>query len=366
MFEPIIWFVIGLVALAGGAELLVRSVSKLARIAGIPKLIIGLTVVAFGTSAPELAVSIKAGIEGQTDLMLGNIVGSNISNTLLILGISALIIPLKVNKELIKADVPIMVAITIILYLFALNGFITFWECIVLSVMLVVYLLFLARQSGKSHLPDSIREKAGIWMVTYEILLMFVGFTGLIFGAQWLIESSLIFAEMAGVSELVAGLTVVAIGTSLPEIVVAVFAALKGERDIAVGTVVGSNILNILAVLGVSGLFIPGAIPVQDVLLRFDLIVLFLASLACIPLFYTGHIVSRWEGGLLLTFYISYVGYLYLSATNHEILPLFGYLMIYLVLPVTLLTIVIIVFFEWKKRYRFRNFNPSNKENSDE
>ena len=225
MFEPIIWFVIGLVALVGGAELLVRSVSKLALIARIPKLIIGLTVVAFGTSAPELAVSIQAGIEGQTDLMLGNIVGSNISNTLLILGISALIIPLKVNKKLIKADVPIMVAITIILYLFALNGFITFWECIVLSVMLVVYLLFLARQSGKSHLPDSKRVKAGIWVVIYEILLMIVGFTGLIFGAQWLIESSLIFADMAGVSELVAGLTVVAIGTSLPEIVVAVFAA---------------------------------------------------------------------------------------------------------------------------------------------
>lgn len=341
---------------------MVRSVSRFAVFLGIPKLIIGLTVVAFGTSAPELAVSIQAGIEGQTDLMLGNIIGSNISNTLLILGISALIIPLKVNRKLIKTDVPIMVLITIVLYLFALNGLISFWECISLSAMLVFYLIYLVRESGKSHLTASNRKKQSPVLFIVDLILMILGFAGLIFGAQWLIDSSLIFAEMAGVSELIIGLTVVAIGTSLPEIVVAVAAALKGERDIAVGSVVGSNILNILAVLGVSGLFIPGGIPVQDVLLSFDMIVLIIASIACIPLFYTGHVVSRWEGGTLLAFYLAYVCYLYLSATAHELLGVFGYVMIYLVLPVSLVIILVVVFLEWKKRFRFRDFKQSSKE----
>lgn len=366
MLEPAIWFVIGLVALAGGAELLVRAVSKIASFFGIPRLIIGLTVVAFGTSAPELAVSIQAGTDGQTDLMLGNIVGSNISNTLLILGISALIIPLKVNKQLIKSDVPILVGITILVIIFALNGMITFVECVVLSILLVVYLLYLVRSSGKLSVEENNPDELTLFEIILQFVLVIAGFAGLIFGAGWLIDSSLVFAEMAGVSELVIGLTFVAIGTSLPEIVVAVVAALKGERDIAVGSVIGSNILNLLAVLGVSGLFIPGGIPVQDALLRFDLIVLIAITLLCLPLFYTGHIVSRWEGALLFGFYLSYVAYLYLSATGSDLLSVFGYIMLYLVIPITLITVIVITAMEWKKRFRFRGFQQSKGEEENE
>jgi len=357
---PIIWFIIGLIALIGGAEVLVRSVSKLAVISGIPKLVIGLTVVAFGTSAPELAISIQAGIEGKTDIMLGNIIGSNISNTLLILGISALFIPLKVNKYLIKWDVPIMIAITLLVYVLALSGSISFFECLLLSVILIVYLIYLARRKGGST-PETVETvDRSVSTIVVNLLITIVGFIALISGANWLIESAVIFAEMAGVSELTIGLTIVAIGTSLPEIVVSLAAAMKGERDIAVGSVIGSNILNLLAVLGVSGLFIPGAIPVQDVLVSFDLIVLIAASILCVPIFYTGYKIVRWEGAMFLFFYFAYLFYLYLSSADHDFLTVFVNMLIYFIIPVVILAILLNTALEAKKRYRFRNFNPNN------
>jgi len=264
VFSTILWFIVGLVALIGGAELLVRSVSRLAVIAGISKLVIGLTVVAFGTSAPELAVSIQAGVTGQTDIMIGNIVGSNLTNILLILGLSALIIPLKVHKTLIKVDLPFLIVITILVYILGLNGFFTIWECLLLTVILAIYLFYLFRQKGDVDIPLAEGEDVKKHSVPKDLVLLVIGFAGLILGARWIVSSAIIFAEMAGVSELVIGLTVVAIGTSLPEIVISLLAAFKGEKDIAVGNIVGSNILNFLAVLGVSGMFIPEAIPIQQ------------------------------------------------------------------------------------------------------
>jgi len=361
LFETSIWFALGLVALIGGAEILVRSVSKLAVIIGISKLIIGLTVVAFGTSAPELAVSIRAGIDGNTDLMLGNIIGSNITNTLLILGLAALVIPLKVHVKLIKWDVPVMIFVTIIVYLFALNGYISFFECLILTFILIVYLIFLIRQGGDTNLKIRTKEKRKPTKIILHAILSIVGLYILVTGATWLINSSLIFAEMAGVSELTIGLTVVAIGTSLPEIVVVLIAAIKGEKDIAIGSIIGSNILNFLAVLGVSGLFIPGAIPVQEALIRFDLVILLIASILCIPIFYTGHKMVRWEGLLFLCLYFSYLFYLFLSSNEYDFLTVFTSIMLYFVLPVTLITLLILALMEWKRRFRFRNFKFKNK-----
>jgi len=178
----------------------------------------------------------------------------------------------------------------------------------------------------------------------------------LISGARWMINSAIIFAEMANVSELVIGLTVVAVGTSLPEVVVVLIAALKKEGDIAVGSIIGSNILNLLAVLGVSGLFIENTIPVQSVLLQFDMIVLIAASGLCIPIFYTGFRIERWEGGIFLFFYLSYIFYLFLSNTGHSWLDGFSNLMIYFVLPVIRLIILVVTVLEWKKRSRFKGF----------
>ncbi len=351
MLAATIWFIVGLIALIGGAELLVRSSSSLAVRFGISKLIVGLTVVAFGTSAPELGVSIQAGFAGKTDLLLGNIVGSNISNTLLILGIAALILPLKVNVKLIRVDVPVMIGVTILLFIFALSGVIYFWESLILVILLVAYLTFLIRENKHTDVEAEIEK-----LPTSTPVLIILGVAGLILlvlGARWLVDSAVIFAEMAGISELIIGLTVVSIGTSLPEIVTAVIAALKGERDIAVGNVIGSNILNILVVLGVTGLIIPTSIPVQPSLIRFDLIILLAASFACLPIFFTRHRIDRFEGFVFLTMYFAYLLYLFLYSTDHGLLEAFSNTMIFFVLPLVAVTILSIFWREWKRRRRF-------------
>lgn len=352
----------GLVGLIAGAELVVRAASRLASMMGIPRLIIGLTVVAFGTSAPELAISIKAGIDGNTDLMLGNIVGSNITNILLILGLTALIIPLKVHANLIRVDVPVMIGVTLLMFFFAWSGSIAFWECLVLAILLLVYMIFLARQSGGSSVPaDRERKKrtpAGI------IIYSAIGIAGLfllIAGAQVLVNSAITLAEMAGISELVIGLTIVAFGTSLPEVVTSLVAAIKKERDIAVGSIIGSNIMNILAVLGVSGLFIPDAIPVQPALLRFDMIIMIAVSVACIPIFFTGHKISRWEGGLFFGFYVAYITYLLLSSAEHAALEAFSSVMLMFVIPITTIAVITVTVREWIVRQRFKGFGKKHK-----
>ena len=357
MLEPVLWFVAGLVALIGGAELLVRSASKLAGFFGIPRLIIGLTIVAFGTSAPELAISIQAGMDGNTDLMMGNIIGSNITNILLILGITAIFIPLKVHANLIRIDVPVMIGVSILLYIFAWSGVITFVECAILVALLVIYLIFLARQSGSTSVPaDREMKKRTPAAVAFYSVVCVLGFVLLISGARWLVSSALILAEMAGVSELVIGLTVVAFGTSLPEVVTALVAAIKKERDIAVGSIIGSNILNILAVLGIAGLFIPESIPVKPALLRFDLLIMLAVSIACIPIFFTGHKISRWEGFLFFGYYIAYVYYLFLSSAEHEALEAFSTTMLLFVIPITVISLVVVAGREWVVRLRFRKF----------
>ena len=355
MLATIIWFIIGLVALVGGAELLVRSVSKLAVQFGISKLIIGLTVVAFGTSGPELAVSVQAGIDGQTDLMLGNIVGSNISNIFFILGIASLILPLKVNAKLIRVDVPLMIGITVLLYIFAYNGTVSVWECLVLVFLFCLYMLYLIRENKSPDLPvdEHAPEKSSR---TISILGTIAGFAFLLLGARWLVQSAVIFAEMMGVSQLIIGLTIVSFGTSLPEVVTSVVAALKGERDIAVGSVIGSNISNILVVLGIAGLFVPEGIPVQNALLRFDLLIVIAASIACLPIFFTGHKISRWEGALFFGLYISYITYLFLASAEHAALEMFSGAMMFFVIPVVAITILVVAFREWKKRQRFKGF----------
>lgn len=360
MFSTILWFIIGLAALIGGAELLVRSASRLAVTAGISKLVIGLTVVAFGTSAPELAVSIQAGVSGQTDIMIGNIVGSNLTNILLILGLSALIIPLKVNKTLIKVDLPFLILVTLLVYILGLNGFFTVWECLLLTVILVIYLFYLFRQKNEVDIPLADEDIEKKHSVPKDLLLLIAGFAGLILGARWIVSSAIVFAEMAGVSELVIGLTVVAIGTSLPEIVISLLAAFKGEKDIAVGNIVGSNILNFLAVLGVSGMFIPDAIPIQQSLLDVDLLLLIGATILCFPIFYTGRRIVRWEGALFLALYIAYLLYQFLIASDHEVLEVFIALMLYFFFPMTLIVVITAFIAETKKRYRYRDFNHIN------
>src|SRR5690625_1723329 len=218
MIVTLAWFLAGLVALIFGAEILIRGASRLATSFGISKLIIGLTVVAFGTSAPELAVSIYSGLDGETDIMLGNIVGSNITNILLILGVTALIMPLQVNPRLIRSDVPIMIGCTILMILFAARGFVTFWQCMVLVTVLVIYLIYLARNSSAEELlPEEPDETTGVTTTwPFSVFYVVAGLALLVLGANWLVDSAVVIARALGSSELVSGVAIIAGGAALP------------------------------------------------------------------------------------------------------------------------------------------------------
>ncbi len=358
MLITILWFLAGLAALIIGADLLVRGASRLAFSLGVSKLVIGLTVIAFGTSAPELAISIQSGLEGKPDLLLGNIVGSNITNILLILGISALILPITVHPRLIRLDVPIMLLLTLLLLFFVWNGSISVFESFVLVTLLTAYLIYLARNSG-SAVPREIntaRRSKGV-----QFLFIGIGLVLLISGARLVVSSAVELAEWFGISELIIGLTIVAFGTSLPEVTTAVVAAVRKERELLISGVIGSNILNILAVLGITGLLLFEPIPVTDALIRFDIMILLAASFACIPIFFTGHLISRKEGALFFSYYIAYIIYLFLASAEHDALPLFSRTMLLFVLPITLFTIITIATREWNKRKRIWNLMDKNK-----
>ncbi len=301
----------GLVLLVIGADLLVKGAARLATSFGVPALVVGLTVVAFGTSAPELAVSVKAAYSGQAELAVANVVGSNIFNVLFILGLAALISPLVISQQLIRQDVPIMVAVSVVAVIMVWDGNIGKVEAAFLAVGLVTYTVFLFVQGRRSN-PESagsevdelLVEKAPVWK---NILLVIGGLTLLVLGARWLVQSAVELATAWGVNEAVIGLTIVAAGTSLPEVVTSVVATIRGERDIAVGNVVGSNIFNILCVLGISGLFSPTPLLAGEQLASLDVPVMLGVALLCLPLFFTGASLSRLEGGLFFTLYIAYV-----------------------------------------------------------
>jgi cation:H+ antiporter len=260
----IMMFLLGLVALVFGAELLVRGASKLATTFGVSPLVVGLTVVAFGTSAPEVAVSVNAALSGNTDLAVGNVVGSNIFNVLFILGLSALITPLVVHAQIIRQEIPILVGACLLLFIFSLDGKISFAESLLLLGALVAYTAFLVIQSRKEtskvqeeYAKENNNKTKWNAPIYVQIILILAGLYLLVQGSEWFVDSAVIFARMMGVSDIVIGLTIVAAGTSMPEVATSVMAALKGERDIAVGNVIGSNTFNILGCLGITGLVVP-------------------------------------------------------------------------------------------------------------
>jgi cation:H+ antiporter len=315
----------GFVGLVAGGDLLVRGAARMAAAFGIAPLVVGLTVVAFGTSAPELAVGVAAGASGASDVALGNVVGSNICNVLLILGLSALVAPLTVQRQLVRQDVPVMIVVSCLVLLLGLDGRIGRLDGVVLAAGVVLYtvvLLVQARRSPATDLDGNAPEaspaaRGSGWRArVLDVLLIAVGIGMLVVGARWLVEGASAVARAMQVSELVIGLTVVALGTSLPELATSIVAALRGERDIAVGNVVGSNLFNLLAVLGLSSAVLPGGIPVGAVALRFDLPVMIAVAVACLPIFFTGYTVARWEGALFLGYYAAYVTLLLLEGTH--------------------------------------------------
>jgi cation:H+ antiporter len=295
--------------------------------------------VAFGTSAPELAVSIMSSLSGAPDIALGNVIGSNIFNILFVLGISSIFIPLIVQQQLIRLDVPAL------------------WEGLLLVFIGIVYTVFIIRQSRKEKSKEVLKEyqeeygdekkpKEGrLWL---SVLIVIAGLALLVLGSRWMVNSAVEIAKIFGVSDLVIGLTIIAVGTSLPEVATSVVAAIRGERDIAVGNAVGSSIFNIVFILGLAA-SIGNGLSVSPSALRFDIPVMIAVSVACLPIFFIGKQLYRWEGALFLFYYFAYATYLVLASLKHTSLEIFSKAMIWFTIPLTVLTLTILTIREFRK-----------------
>jgi cation:H+ antiporter len=358
----LILFIAGIVLLISGAELLVRGASRLAVAVGITPLVVGLTVVAFGTGSPELAVGIRASLAGQADITVGNVVGSNIFNVLFILGVSAVVAPLIVSQQLVRLDVPIMIVVSVAVLLMAIDGVIDRGDGAVLVVASIGYTWLLIhisrRETAKVHAEyeqaygTQPQAERGRWLVHIGLVVLGLGLLTL--GSYWLVEGAVAIASALGVSELVIGLTIIAAGTSLPEVATSIIAGLRGERDIAVGNVVGSNLFNILVVLGLTAILAPGGLRVADPAINFDMPVMTAAAVLCLPIFFVNYRIGRWEGALFLTYYILYALYLILAQSQHDALPAYSRIMLYGVIPATIATVALVFTREIVQRARER------------
>jgi cation:H+ antiporter len=361
----IILLISGFVLLVLGGEALVRGAASLGKTVGLSSLIIGLTIVAFATSAPELAVSVGAALTGSPGLAVGNVVGSNIANILFVMGLTAAFGALLVKVQLIKADIPIMIGFSILALLLAFDGGISLLDGVILLSLLLVYLvgtIWYARRrktqgddpqlgvegildQGAGKLASSLRATR-LRSTTVDIILISLGVIMLVIGAQFLVSSATTIAAALGVSDLIIGLTVVAVGTSLPELATSVIAAVRGERDMAVGNLVGSNIFNIGAVLGLTSIVSPTGIDVDPAAVNFDLPVMVAVALVLLPLAFTGQSIGRWEGFVLAGMYLAYVTYLVLAAADHDALGPFSAAMFWFVVPVTALWVLTLAAYE--------------------
>lgn len=352
----------GLVLLVLGGEFLVRGASALARRVGISSLVVGLTVVSAATSAPELAVTTGAVLRGEPGLAVGNVVGSNIVNVLLILGFSALVMPLAVKQRLVRFDLPLVVAMSVGLLLVSLDGRISPLDGLLLAGAVVLHTVLTvvvsrrgagsqargAGSVGSASAPDVAAEdeEAPPATIGRSILLVVLGIALLVVGASVLVEGAVNIATTLGVSSLVVGLTVVAAGTSLPELATSIIAVRRGERDLAVGNVVGSNIFNIGVVLGLPALISLEGIPVASAAVAFDIPVMLAAAVALLPIAFTGFAVARWEGALFVSLYLAYTGYVVLAATDHDALEGFTAAMAWFVLPLVAVTLIAFTSYE--------------------
>ncbi|MBX3196468.1 MAG: calcium/sodium antiporter [Microbacteriaceae bacterium] len=317
-------FLIGAVAVVGGAELVVRGGARIAARLGISPLIIGLTVVAIGTSAPELAVGIDAALQGNGALAVGNIAGTNTFNLLFILGLMALIRPLPLATQTLRFDLPFMIGAALLLFLMGIDGWLSTFEGILLIAGAVLFTLLTIRNARRQsqEVQAEFDEEYGVKVSRHpraEFVLnaffLLAGLAVIVIGADWLVDGAVEIAQLLGVSDAFIGLTVVAIGTSAPEIVTAIVATIRNERDLAVGNLLGSSVFNILLILGVTSVVPEGDIPVTPELAFIDIPVMVGATLLCIPVFLSQKLISRIEGALFLAAYAVYFGYLILLRT---------------------------------------------------
>ncbi len=347
-------FLGGLCLLIAGAEVLVRGASRLAAALGISPLVIGLTVVSFATGSPEIAVAVSATLSGQGDIALGNVIGSNIFNVLFVLGSSALVVPLLAARRLVRIDVPLMIAISAAVVVMSLDGSVSRLDGMLLLVALVAYVVLsihISRSSEQdaSSTTNEPRSRRAPRAMAVDLLLVGGGLLLLVAGSDWMVDGAVAIARRIGVSDTVISLTIVAAATSLPEGVTSLVAALRGERDMAVGNVVGSNVFNLTGVLGLAALISPAGMDVAPAVIAFDLPVMLAVAFACLPVFFTGGTISRTEGAVLLAYYAAYMIYLVLAATAHDALAPFSATMMGFVLPITALTLAIVA---WRQLHK--------------
>jgi cation:H+ antiporter len=309
----IIFLIAGFVLLYFGADWLVKGSSRIALRHGVSSLVVGLTVVAFGTSAPELVVSVKAGLSGLGDISLGNVIGSNIFNIAVILGISAVIQPIKVNLKVLRVDMPIVLVLTFLFIFFLRDNTISRFEGIIFFIGIITYVVSTIRMGKKEgatanieFAEDGTKSLGGSgWS---DVMFVILGLGFLVAGSHFFVEGATRLAKVLQISDAIIGLTIVAAGTSLPELATSVVAAVKKHEDIAIGNIVGSNIFNILAILGVTCTLVP--LHSQGIS-SVDLAVMAGTAVILLPLMRTGFKISRIEGGLLLTIYGGYMYYLW-------------------------------------------------------
>jgi cation:H+ antiporter len=337
-----------------GAELSVRAAVVLAALLKTRPLFLGLTVVALGSSAPQMAVGLQAALTDSTDIAVGSVIGSNIFNILVTLGLSALIIPLRVARQMVRVDLPLMIGATALVAALAWNGVLSGLDGVILLIAMAVYLAVVIRQfaHGARHfqVTDAV-PKRKVWPILGRLTLMACGLALLILGSHLLVGAAVVVAQDLGLSERVIGLTVIAVATSLPALMTSLVAALRGERDIAVGNIIGSNLFNLLGVLGITSLIASGPLSISPNALDFDLPVMLGVAVLCLPLFYSGYRITRVEGLLLLGLYAVYGLHIVSFTTGMPLAGRLERLMIHYALPVLGVCVLIGTVRTWRRQH---------------
>ncbi|HKK24163.1 MAG TPA: calcium/sodium antiporter [Gracilimonas sp.] len=351
-------FILGLAVLIGGAELFLRAVDKFGAAWSVSPVVMGLTVVAFATGAPELAISLQAAIDGKPDLVLGNILGSNVANILLILGIAGLVHPLKITNRIIKVDVPMVIMASTLLFILAIDGLLSPLDGGIIFMGLILYSIFMYFQIKKDRKQNKRKKSEEVKLdepVTPQfygkyILLLLGGLVFIVLGSRWMVASAVEIAGILGISELIIGLTIVSIGTSLPEVATSVSAVRHGDSDTAVANVMGSNLYNILLTLSLTVLIAPGAIDVSQEAINLDLPIMLIVAIACLPLFWPGKELGRKEAIGFLFYYVAYMTYLVFLAMEHPFKETMEVIMVWGIFPITAFLVILKFLFDFRSK----------------
>ena len=345
--------IVGLATLLAGGDLLLRGATKVAESFGMTRLMIGLTIVSLGTSAPETAICVDAALQTKPEIALGNIIGSNVANVLLILGLTALVIPIVIDRKIIQREVPVMIGVTFLFLALVSDGHLTRADGVLLLTGMACFLVWQFVSASKE--PDSAIQQEDNNEVKPNFLrsaiFILFGVAMLWFGAGWMVKGATGLAATFGVSELVIGLTIVAIGSSSPEIVTSLLAARRGYPEMAVGSVIGSNIANLLLVSGITAV-LSTKIEVPKDAFEFDIPVMVIASIACLPIFATEHKLVRWEGALFLACFAAFTCFLLFRPRISQIFPVGSQIVWPIATPLILATVVVVSYRLLKKRSR--------------